>query len=80
VNVLLSQPDEYTLNRSNQLDIAFSRDFNVGGVRLRPQMDLYNALNTNAIIRAITAYGPALLQPREILAARLVRLNLRMDF
>ena len=80
VNLLLSAPDEYTLNRSNQLDIAFARDFTVSGVRLRPQVDFFNALNTNAVIRAITAYGPALLSPREILAARLIRLNLRMDF
>ena len=45
VNLLLSEPDEYTLKRSNQLDIAFSRDFTVGGMRVRPQVDLFNALN-----------------------------------
>ena len=34
----------------------------------------------NPVINAVSAYGPALLSPREILAARLVRFNLRMDF
>ena len=80
VNLLLSHPDEYTLTRSNQLDIAFARDFHVGALRLRPQIDIFNALNANTVINAISAYGPALLSPREILAARLVRFNLRMDF
>jgi hypothetical protein len=80
VNLLLSQAGEYNLKRSNQLDIAFARDFQVAGLRLRPQVDFYNALNTNPIIRAITAYGPALLSPREILGARLMKLNLRIDF
>jgi hypothetical protein len=80
VNLLLSHPDEYTLGRSNQLDIAFARDFQVRGLRLRPQIDIFNALNANPVINAVSAYGPALLSPREILAARLVRFNLRMDF
>ncbi len=80
VNVLLSHPDEYTLKRSNQLDIAVARDFQVGGLRVRPQVDFYNALNANPVIRVITAYGPALLSPREILSARLMKLNLRIDF
>jgi hypothetical protein len=80
VNLLLSEPDEYTLERSNQLDISFSRDFTVNGLRFRPQVDIFNAFNSNAVIRVITAYGPALLSPREILAGRLMRLNLRVDF
>jgi hypothetical protein len=68
------------LQRSNQLDISFSRDFTVGGIRVRPQADFFNALNGNPVIRAITAYGPALLSPREIIGGRLMKLNLRMDF
>ena len=79
-NLLLSRPDEYTLNRSNQLDISFSRDFTIGGIRVRPQADVFNALNGNPVIRAITAYGPTVLSPREIIGGRLLKLNLRMDF
>ena len=80
VNLRLSGPGEYNLKRSSQLDFAVSRDFTVGGMRVRPQADFYNALNANPVINAITAYGPALLQPREILAGRLMKLNLRIDF
>jgi hypothetical protein len=80
VNLRLSRAGEYTLKRSNQVDIAFSRDFNINGMRVRPQVDIFNALNANPVINAITAFGPALLQPREILAARLMRLNLRIEF
>jgi hypothetical protein len=80
VNVLISTAGEYNLERSNQLDIALARDFRVGGLRLRPQLDLYNALNSNPIISAIGTYGPALLTPRAILPARLIKVNLRIDF
>jgi hypothetical protein len=80
VNLRLSAPDEYNLKRSSQLDFAVSRDFTIGGMRVRPQADFYNLLNANSVINAITAYGPALLQPREILAGRLMKLNLRIDF
>ena len=79
-NVRLSRAGEYFLERSNQLDISFSRDFTINGLRVRPQVDFFNAFNSNAIIRVITAYGPALMSPREILAGRLMRLNLRIDF
>jgi len=80
VNLRLSQAGEYNLERSYQLDISFSRDFRVGSMRLRPQVDFYNAFNSNTVINAITAYGPSLMQPREILPARLLKLNLRIDF
>ena len=80
VSLLLSSPDEYTLKRSNQVDVSFSRDFQVSGMRVRPQIDFFNALNGNPVIRAITAYGPTLLAPREIIGGRLVKLNLRIDF
>ena len=80
MNLLLSRAGEYILERSNQLDISFARDFPVGALRLRPQLDIFNALNANPVISAITAYGPSLLNPREILGARLMKLNLRLDF
>src|SRR5262249_21839467 len=68
------------LDRVNQLDFAVSRDFQFGKVRVRPQMDIFNALNTNAITQVNTSFGPSLLQPQSVLNPRLLRLNVRVNF
>ena len=78
--VRLSRAGEYFLERSNQLDFAIARNFVVGGLRLRPQLDIFNLLNSNPVISAVGTYGSRFLSPREILGARLFKLNLRIDF
>lgn len=79
-SVRLSRAGEYFLERSNQLDFAIARDFRAGRLRLRPQLDIFNIFNANPIISAVGTYGSAFLNPREILGARLFKLNLRIDF
>ena len=78
--VRLSRAGEYFLDRANQLDISFARNFPVGRLRLRPTFEIFNALNANPVISAVGTYGPLLLNPRAILNARLMKLNLRLDF
>ena len=78
--VRLSRAGEYFLDRANQLDISFARNFPVGRLRLRPTFEIFNALNANPVISAVGTYGPLLLSPRAILNARLMKLNLRLDF
>src|SRR5262249_52452024 len=68
------------LDRVNQLALAVSRDFQVGKIRVRPQVDIFNSLNTNAITQVNTSFGPSLLQPQSVLNPRLVRLNVRVNF
>jgi hypothetical protein len=80
VNIRLTEPGTVFLDRVNQLDFAFSRDFRFGHTRVRPQLDIFNALNSNAITQVNTAYGPSLLQPQTILNPRLMRFNVRINF
>jgi len=80
VNLRLSEPGTVFLDRVNQLDFAISRDFVMGRVRVRPQVDIFNALNNNAITQVNTAYGPSLLQPQSVLNPRLARFNVRITF
>ena len=80
VNVRLNEPGSVFLNRVNQVDFAISRDFQVGRGRVRPQIDIFNALNNNAITQVNTAFGPTLLQPQSVLNPRLIRLNVRITF
>jgi hypothetical protein len=76
----LNDVGSFFLDRVNQLDVAVSRDFQLGKVRVRPQADIFNILNTNAITQVNTSYGPSLLQPQSVLNPRLVRLNVRVTF
>jgi hypothetical protein len=67
------------LDRVNQVDFAVSRDFQMGKMRVRPQMDIFNALNANAITQVNTAFA-SLLQPQSVLNPRLVRFNVRVSY
>ena len=80
VTLSLNEPGTVFLNRVNQLDFAVSRDFKTGRVTVRPQVDIFNALNNNAVTQANANYGPSLLVPQSVLNPRLVRLNVRVSF
>jgi hypothetical protein len=80
VSIRLNEPGSVLLARVNQLDISLSRDFQFGRTRVRPQIDVFNALNDNSVIQVNTTYGPSLLQPQFILNPRLVRFNVRVSF
>jgi hypothetical protein len=68
------------LERVNQLDFAVSRDFRMGRLRVRPQFDFFNALNSNAVTQVNANFGPSLLQPQSVLNPRLIRFNVRVSY
>jgi hypothetical protein len=80
VNVRLNEPGSIFLDRVNQVDFAISRDFHLGRARVRPQIDLFNALNNNSITQVNTTYGRNLLLPVSVLNPRLIRINIRATF
>ena len=80
VNIHLNEPGSVFLDRVNQIDFAVSRDFQIGRSRVRPPVDIFNALNNNAITQVNATYGPNLLLPVSVLNPRLVRFNVRVTF
>ena len=74
----------YNEPRSNQLDFRVTRVFrfnnNANTVRLQPQLDLYNLFNANSVLVQSNAYGPAWQGVRGILAGRLVKFGVQVDF
>ena len=76
----LNEPGSLFLERVNQVDLAVSRDFQVGRARVRPQIDIFNAFNTNAITQVNQTYRPGDLLPQTILNPRLIRMNVRITF
>ncbi len=80
VSVRLNEPGTEYLPTMHQLDLSLSGSFRVGGVRLRPAFDVFNALNNATVLSATTVYGPSLGDPRTLLFARLARFGVRVEF
>jgi hypothetical protein len=80
VSVFLDEPGTTVMPRVTQLDLAFSKVVSIGRVRLTPQVDVFNTLNSNAELTLVTVYGPRLASPNTILPGRLVRFQLKYLF
>ena len=82
--VQLIEPYSMFENRLQQLDIRISKAFRFGRARWQGMFDLYNATNSNTVLGVNTAYSStgtnSWLKPTEILAARLMKLGMQLDF
>lgn len=80
VTTRLNEPGTEFLDRNNQLDISLTRDFKVGRVVLKPQLDLFNAFNVSPVTNQVTTWGASVGQPLTILPGRLLRFGIRMNY
>jgi hypothetical protein len=74
-----SNPDVY-LDRNNQLDLRIARTFRIRGTQLTPQVDVYNALNSNTVQQILRTYGPNFGQARSIIQGRLFQIGGQFRF
>jgi hypothetical protein len=80
-NVELLEPQRLRReSRLNQLNLAVTRQFTVGGSRFQPGIELYNALNASTVHTIVTRYGPAWEGVRGVLTPRLMKFALQVDF
>jgi hypothetical protein len=80
VSVQLVPPGSEFLPRWNQVDMRFARKFQVKGLSLQPQLDLFNLLNANPIIAQVQTFGAALGRPTNVLLGRLVAIGVQANF
>lgn len=83
VTVNVIKPGTLFTDRINQLDLRLSKLFHVGRMRTEGIVDLFNALNANAVTEVNNVYGTngsSWMQPRGIMAARLIKLGLQLTF
>jgi hypothetical protein len=86
--VALVEPKTEYGERMYQLDFRFAKRFNVNRTRFQATLDLYNALNGNAILVQSNNYGNTTgaatgsqwLVPAAILPARIVKFGVQMTF
>ncbi|MEQ1730915.1 MAG: hypothetical protein ABL982_21310, partial [Vicinamibacterales bacterium] len=67
------------LDRRNELDLRIGKVLRFGRARSQVSLDIFNALNSNAVLTASTAYA-TWLRPNSILNARLMKVSVNLDF
>ena len=65
--------------RLQQVDLRISKLMNFGGTRARLNLDIYNALNSNTILRYRESFDD-FLNPRDVLVARFFKVSAQFDF
>lgn len=78
--IILNEPGSLFYSRYNQLDVNFKKVFRVGRKTYSAQLDMFNALNGNAIFSANNSIGSSLGQVTSILQGRLIRLAFQVKF
>lgn len=82
VTIDLLQPySQFLSGRINQLDLRVSKIVKLGEhIRTQTNIDLYNALNSSAVLAAINTYGASWLKPTQILDGRLLKFSVQVNF
>jgi hypothetical protein len=79
--VELMEPNQvFPEGRNQQLNLRFARRFNAAGMRLEPQVDIFNLTNSNQVLVMTTRYGAAWQNATTILAPRVVKLGVQVNF
>ncbi len=79
VTVNLVRPAVMYGERMNQIDLRVGKILKFGRTRSVVSLDVYNALNSNAVLTESNAYA-IFRQPQVILLARFVKFSLQFDF
>ena len=79
VTLNLVAPGTMYGERLNELDLRFGRTFRLGTKVIRGNLDIFNALNGNAVRSVNTSYA-AWLVPTAILDPRLFKISAQFDF
>jgi hypothetical protein len=80
VTVPLIPPGTKYLDRWNQIDMRFAKKFQIRKVRFQGQLDIFNVLNSNAILSVLETFGSSLDRPTQILQGRLFAAGWQMNF
>jgi hypothetical protein len=79
IQINLVQPSVMYGERMNQLDLRVGKLLRAGRTRSVVSLDLYNALNSNAVLTESNAYA-IFRQPQVILLARFAKISMQFDF
>jgi hypothetical protein len=81
--VTLVEPNKTFEDRFTQVDVRLTKNVRVGRARVQGMFDVYNILNSDAILAQQVRYGsvsPVFRQPRGVLGARMLKLGVQLNF
>jgi hypothetical protein len=67
-------------DRLQQVDLRFSRAFEINNYRLRGNVDVANLFNASNVLNLQRQFGPTYLNVLQIMGGRLVKLGVQVDF
>jgi hypothetical protein len=79
VTINMVEPGTMYGERLNQLDLRFGKLFRFGGTRTSVNLDVFNALNSNAVLTENFAYA-SWRAPLTILQPRFAKFSVQLDF
>jgi hypothetical protein len=79
ISVPIVKPDTIYGERSNQVDLRFSKRLAVGRTRTTFSLDIYNAFNDSSVLTYNNNFA-VWQRPTSILLARFVKLGMQLDF
>ena len=79
LTVALLEPNVKYLDRRNELDMRFGKVLRAGRSRAVVSLDVFNALNSDAML-AVNQTFASWLRPTQILNARLAKISVQFDF
>jgi hypothetical protein len=80
MSVQLLEPHTKRLDRRNLFDLRIGKVLRAGGTRSVVSVDLFNALNSDAVLGVNQTFGAGWMTPREIVQARLLKISVQFDF
>jgi carboxypeptidase family protein len=80
LSVNLVEPGTLYGDRSNRVDLRFSKNLRVGATRWRPNIDFLNVFNASPVLTLNNTYGPAWQRPTTIQVGRMIKLGMQVDF
>ena len=67
-------------DRLTQLDLRFTKVIRAGDVRIQGMFDIYNLTNANTVLASVGNYGPAWQFPLLVVAPRLFKIGVQIDY
>jgi hypothetical protein len=80
VTVPVIAPGTSYLDRWNQLDVHFTREFKVQRYSIKPTLEVFNLINSSVVLSQNQTFGPNLGQPTGTLQGRLIKLSTMLKF
>ena len=78
---LLQNNNHFSEGWNQQLDFRVSRTFTFGaGVRVQPEMAIYNLLNANSVLGTVNSYGTRWQEVTTVLGSRVVKFGMQLHF